>query len=191
MPLIQQISSGTGAQERIGDRIKPKSLVLRGVVSFTPDTCTTSQNLYVRLLVLTQKNLKVGSQIAAGDVDTAHLLRPGYAGADQQAFAGLTRNLYEPINKDLFHVYMDKVVKLTASVVAGGGVEQMPSYSARYYKKIRLPASLTYDDGNGNWANNFAPFFAMGYAYSDGSTDLPTYTRFINTCSSFLEYEDA
>jgi len=191
VPIVQQISPGTGAQQRIGDRVKPKSLILRGVVSFLPDTCNTTQNLYVRLLILSQKNIKVGSQVTGGGVDTAHLLRPGYVGADQAPFAGLTHNLYEPINKDLFHVYMDKVVKLTCSLVTAGGREQMPSYSARYYKKVKLPATLTWDDGNGNWANNFAPFFAMGYAYSDGSTDPAITTRFTNTCSAFLEYEDA
>lgn len=190
-PILQQIAPGSSAQQRSGDRIKPKSLTLRGTVSFMPDTCTTQQNIYVRLLILSQKNLKVGSQIAAGDVDSAHLLRPGYVGSDQVAFDGTTLALNAPINTDLFRVYMDKTIKLTVSSVTGGGHEQMPMYSARYaYTFKDLPANLTYDDGNGNWANNFAPFFAMGYAFSDSTTDLPTYTRLTNTCSAFLKYED-
>lgn len=193
VPLVQQIAPGVSAQQRVGDRIKPRSLRVKGVVSFQPDTCTTQQNLYVRIIIASQKNLKVGSEIVAGGVDTAHLLRPGYVGGDQIAFSGLTRNLTEPINKDLFRVYLDKVVKLTVSSVTGGGKEQMPLYSARYsFRMKQMPAYLTYDDGNGNWANNFAPFFCMGYAFSDGTgPDLPTYTRLINNCSTFLEYEDA
>lgn len=192
MPLLQQIAQGVSAQQRVGDRIKPKSLRMRGVVSFMSDTCNTLQNVYVRLLVLAQKNIKVGSAITAGGVDTDHLLRPAYAGSDQEAFAGLTRNLYEPINTDLFTVYMDKVVKLTCSLATGGGREAMPLYSARYsFTMKKLPAALTYDDGNGDWANNCAPFFAMGYAFPDGTTDLVITRRFINTCSSILQYEDA
>jgi len=191
-PLVQQISQGVTAQSRIGDRIKPKSLRLRGVVSFQPDTCTTAQNVYVRLLVLAQKNLKVGSDVAGGSVDTDHLLRPAYVGSDQIAFSGLTRNLYEPINTDLFNVYMDKVVKLTASVISGGGREAMPLYSARYsFTMKKLPAALTYDDGNADWANNMAPFFCMGYAFPDGTTDPTITLRLINTCSSILQFEDA
>lgn len=190
--LVGQIAPGVSAQQRVGDRIKPKSLTLRGVVSYLADTCTTSQNIYVRLLVLSQKDIKTGAQVAAGGVDTAHLLRPAYVGGDQIPFSGLTANLNEPINRDLFTVHMDKIVKLTPSLVTGGGREQMPLYSARYSMRVRkLPAALTFDDGNGNWANNFAPFFCMGYAFSDGTTDLPTYTRLVNNCSSLLEFEDA
>lgn len=192
VPIVQQISPGTSAQQRVGDRIKPKRLVVRGTVSFRPDTCNTNQNFYVRLLVLAQKNLKVGSQVAAGGVDTGHLLRPGYVGSDQKPFSGVTLDLDAPINTDLFRVYMDKTIKLTCSLVTGGGTEPMPLYSARFYYRFKqLPASLTYDDGNGNWANNFSPFFALGYAYSDGSTDLPLFTRFVTNTNAFLEYEDA
>lgn len=192
VPLVQQIAPGVSAQQRVGDRIKPKALRLKGVVSFQPETINTAQNIYVRILILAQKNIKVGNDVAAGSVDTAHLLRPGYVGGDQQAFAGLTRNLYEPVNKDLFRVYLDKVVKLTCSVGGAAGTAQMPLYSARYsFRMKKLPTFLTYDDGNGNWANNFAPFFCMGYAYSDGSVEPVITQRFINNCSTFLEYEDA
>jgi len=191
-PLVQQISQGVTSQSRIGDRIKPKSLRVRGVVSFMPDTCTTSQNLYVRLLILAQKNIKVGSVIAGGGVDTDHLLRPGYVGGDQTPFSGITQNLYEPINTDLFRVYMDKVVKLNCSVITGGGREQQPLYSARYsFRMKKMPQTFTYDDGNGDWVNNFAPFFCMGYAFSDGTTDPTITLRLHNQCSTFLEYEDA
>lgn len=192
VPLVQQIATGTSAQQRVGDRIKPKSLRLRGVVSFMTDTANTNQNLYVRLIIASQKNIKVGSEVVAGGVDASHLLRPGYVGGDQIAFSGVTRNLYEPLNKDLFRVYMDKVIKLAPAAITGGGKEQQPMYSARYsFRMKQLPSFLTYDDGNGDWANNFAPFFCMGYAFSDGQSDLPTYTRLINNCSAFLEYEDA
>lgn len=192
VPLVQQIAQGVSAQQRVGDRIKPKSLRLRGIVSFQPDTCNTSQNVYVRLLILAQKNVKEGNSVAAGVIDTAHLLRPALVGGDEQAFAGLTRNLYEPVNTDLFRVYMDRVIKLAPSVVTGGAREAMPLYSARYnFRMKQLPAALTYDDGNGNWANNFAPFFCMGYAFSDGSVDPTITQRLINTCSTYLEFEDA
>lgn len=191
VPVVQQIAPGVSAQQRSGDRIKPKSLTVRGTVSFMPDTCTTTQNFYIRLVILAQKNIKVGSDVAAGGVDVAHLLRPGYVGADQVAFDGTTLALNAPINTDLFRVYADKIIKLTACAVPGGAVEQQPMYSARYsYTFKELPANLTFDDGNGNWANNFAPFMALGYAYSDSTTDLPTFTRFTNTASAFLKYED-
>lgn len=198
-PLIQQIAPidsavGNTSQQRMGDRIKPKSLRVKGVTSFTPESCNTSQNVYVRVVIAAQKSIKVGSQVAAGNVAAAQLLRPGYTGAgnDQVPFSGSTIDLNAPINKDLFRVYYDKTFKLTTAVVSGGGVEQQPLYSHRWsYKFKQLPSALTFDEANGNWPNNFAPFVAMGYAFSDGTLDALTFTRLRQNVSSFLEFEDA
>jgi len=191
-PIVGQIGTGTTAQGRIGDKLKPKSLRVKGTISFTPDTCTTSQNLYVRVIIAAQKNIKVGSNVLGGSVDAAHLLRPAFAGAAEQAFDGTTQALDYPVNRELFKVYMDKVIKLTASVVTGGGVEQMPLYSGRYsYSFKSMPTNLSFDAGNGDWVNNFAPFICLGYAFSDGTTDSVITTRLKSNIYSILEFEDA
>jgi len=107
-------------------------------------------------------------------------------------FSGNTMDLNTPINTELFRVYMDKTVKLTASLVTGGGREAMPLYSARWSKLIKtMPTSFTYDAGNGDWANNFAPFLAIGYAYSDGSTPDTVTTKLVSNVLSVLDYEDS
>lgn len=191
-PLVQQISQGTTAQSRVGDRVKPKSLKIRGVLSFNPDDCTTSQNIYARVLILAQKNIKVGSSVAGGGVDANRLLKPSLVATPESQFAGNTMDLNTPINTELFRVYMDKTIKLTTSVVSGGGWEAMPLYSARWSKIIKqLPASFTYDMGNGDWANNFAPFVAVGYAYSDSTAPDVLTTKLVHNVLSVLDYEDA
>jgi len=189
-PLVQQISAGTSAQQRIGDRVKPKSLKVHGVVSFNADDCTTSQNIYCRVVILAQKNIKVGSDVLGGSVDTARLLRPALAGGDQTAFSGTTMDLNYPINKDLFHVYMDKVVrfKQTKSLTQDAWVDNSHRWS---YTFKSLPSSFTFDEGNGNWPNNFAPFIAVGYAYSDGTAPDTTSTRLKTNIYSALTFEDA
>lgn len=198
-PLVQEIvpidsAVGNTSQQRMGDRIKPKSLKVKGVVSYTPDTCNTAQNVYVRIIIASQKSIKVGSQVQAGNVAANQLLRPGYQGLglDQVPFSGSTIDLNAPINKDLFRVYMDKTIKLSPSNVSAGGREAMPQYSARWSHTFKqLPSTLTYDEAHGDWANNFAPFVALGYAFPDGTLDALTYTRIIHNVSSFLEFEDA
>lgn len=191
-PLVQQISQGTTAQSRLGDRVKPKSLKVRGVLSFNPDDCTTSQNIYARVVILAQKNIKVGSSVAGGGVDANRLLKPSLVATPESQFAGNTMDLNTPINTELFRVYMDKTIKLTTSVVSGGGREAMPLYSARWSKIIKqLPASFTYDMGNGDWANNFAPFVAVGYAYSDSTAPDTITTKLVHNVLSVLDYEDA
>lgn len=198
-PLIQQIApidsaAGNTEQQRMGDRVKPKSLKVKGIVSLnTAYPAASAQPLYVRILILSQKDIKVGSAVLGGSVDTSNLLLPAFAGTgnDQAPFAGTTQDLLYPVNKQKFRVYMDKVIKLTPTVSASAK-EANPGYCAKYsYRFKSLPTSLTYDDGSGDWANNFAPFICMGYAYSDSSTETEGQFRVQHSCYSTLEFEDA
>jgi len=197
-PLVQQIAqldTTTGissAVQRIGDRITPKSLRVKGVVSMTGGQ-GTSQSFYVRILILAQKDIKVGAQVAAGSVQASALLRPMFnsvAGNDQIAFSGNTQDILQPINTDLFRVYYDRIHKVCA--INNGAVEENPHRCFTWsYRFKQLPASLTYDEGNGDWVNNFAPFVAVGYAYADGTgPDIAT-TRIVSNTYSLLTFEDA
>lgn len=198
-PVLQNIipldsASGNTAQQRIGDRIKPKSLVVKGVISFNPDQpSNTTQNLLVRVCILAQKNIKVGS-VVTGGVDAGRLLRPGYAtgvGSDQVPFGGFTIDVNAPINKDLFRVYMDKTYIMSSQLVTAGAVEQQRNTKRWRYVFKKLPTTLSYDEGNGDWANNFAPFMCIGYAYADGSAPDVLTSRLVSNTSSFLTFEDA
>lgn len=200
-PLVQQIgvidsSVGNTAQQRMGDRVRPKSLSVRGVLSLKPQAANTSQPILVRVVIAAQKNIKVGSDVLGGSVDSARLLRSGFAGVgtDQVPFNGDTSDLNLSLNKELFRVYYDKVFQLGAGVSTGGTYPEapMPDYCKRWsYRFKSLPANLTWDEGNGDWANNFAPFVAIGYAYSDGTAPDTVTTRVVSNITSFLEYEDA
>jgi len=189
--IVQLNTSSTQATSsmRIGDRITPKSLTVRGVVSLNPGNAGTSQqDFYVRVVIASQKSIKVGSQVLAGSVDANRLLKPGFAAADQVPFTGATEELSYPLNTDAFKVYYDKVFKLHASINGG----QFPAYSKRWsYRFKSLPSTLSFDEGNGDWPNNFAPFVAIGYAYSDGTSPDSVTTRLITQTTSFLDYEDA
>lgn len=195
IPIVPKIATGTLSNERTGDKVRPRRMTMRGVVSIAPgDALGIQKDLYVRILVLAQKNVKTGAQVSSGAIDTGNLLMPNLAppGVQSAPFSGNTIDLTLPVNTELFRVYMDKVVKLQG--VATDGVEAIPRYSTRWsftFKKSKLPATLTYDSGNGDWANNFAPFLAIGYAYCDGSTPDTTTTRVISNCFSDLFYEDA
>lgn len=196
-PLVAEISpidsaAGNTVTQRIGDRIKPKSLKVKGIVSIHLDGQQTQKDIYVRLVIASQKDVKVGSQILGGNIDTARLLSTGYAGVgnDQVNFQGYAMDTTYPINKDKFRVYMDKIVKLSAC--APTGVEGLTKYSSRWsYTFKQLPSFLTYDEGNGDWANNFAPFFALGYAYSDGTVPDTVTTQVRSNVYSRFEFEDA
>lgn len=199
-PLIQLIPQlndmGPGYNSslaRVGDRITPKSLTVRGIVSKGADfNNTTNTPLYVRVVIAQMKTIRTGSQVLAGGVDTNRLLRPSNntsPGSDQTPFVGNTLDLTYPINKDLFRVYYDKVHKLAAST--GSGAEAAPLTAARWsYRFKSLPKSLTFDEGSGDWPNNFAPFVAIGAAYPD-CTIPDSGVKFVSNVHSILAFEDA
>lgn len=197
-PLIREIrpldtAAGNTSCQRVGDKIKPKSLTVKGVLSINPDQGTDSRgDLYARVIIATQKDIKVGSRVDTGAVDAGSLLRPGFdgVGVDQVAFTGLTQDLNSPINRNKFHVYYDKVFKF--SLTRALGSDAWTNYSHRWsYTFKKLPATLTFDEGNGNWVNNFAPFVAIGYAYSDGSAPDTVQTKLISNTYAQLTFEDA
>jgi len=192
-PLIGEIPQGTDQFNRVGDRIKPKSLVVRGVLALNNSNVTgglTQVPLRVRVMILAQKDIKVGAQVQAGSVDTSHLLEPNIAAANETDYSGTTVNALYPVNKDLFTVYYDKTFTLCGS--DSTGVEAINRYCAAWsYRFKRLPSSLHFDNGNGDWANNFAPFLAVGYSYPDGSSADSITRRLVSTAFARMEYEDA
>lgn len=189
-PLLTSITQGVAATERIGDRITPKSLTVHGVLSINPEQGTNDLgDFYARIIIATQKDIKVSTAVT-GHVDTGALLRPAFgAPNDQVPFVGNTMELNYPINKDKFHVYLDKVVrfKMTKSL----SQDTWGNYSYRWsYTFKKLPASFTFDEGNGDVPNNFAPFIAVGYAYSDGKSPDTIQLKLIHNCYSRLTFED-
>lgn len=200
LPLIPQIApidsaTGNTANQRMGDKIKPKSLVIAGTIAPRYGFQATNQVLLVRVMVLAQKTIKVGSQVLAGGVDTNVLLKPALpgVGADQVQYNGATIESWYKVNSDAFRVFYDKVFKLAPSATNTIACEQndksVINWSYRFKKN--LPASFTFDEGNGNWVNNFAPFYCIGYAYADGTGADVASLRLTTNTYSYLEFEDA
>jgi len=192
-PLIPEIAQGTDQFQRIGDKIKPKSLSVRGTLALNGSSLTggyTNVPLQVRVMVLSQKDIKVGSQVLAGGVDTAHLLEPNLVGVNETDYSGTTINALLPANKDLFRVYYDKTFTLCGPQPEG--TEAVTRFCVNWaYRFKKLPASLTFDNGNGDYCNNFAPFVCIGYSFPDGSSPDSISRRLVSTCYAKLEYEDS
>lgn len=191
-PIIPQILPNTAglSYQREGDRISPKSLSVKGLISWNSEA-QLQKDIYVRILILSQKNIKVGSQVASLAVDTANLLKPNSPAIPLTSYAGFTEQVNYPVNKDLFRVYMDKTIKLTGNK-SGTAVESIQRQSARWsYRFKSMPTAFTFDEGNGNWVNNFAPFIAVGYSYCDGTAPDTISTLLLSNTFSMLTFEDA
>lgn len=195
---IQPIGSAGGAnssQMRIGDRIKPKSLTVEGILSFNKDSIMQNVPVYVRVLILSQKDIKNGNAITnLGQVQTSVLLHPGILGADEVPFNGNTVEITYPVNKNKFRVYMDRTFMLSSGDVGTvtGPNEERPHSQKRWsYTFKKLPSSLTFDGSDGNWPNNFAPFVAIGYSYCNGTSPDVAGQHVYSSVTSILDFEDA
>jgi len=187
VPIVPEIASGTDGSSRLGDRVKPTSLVVKGVVSV--DENPDIRPFYVRIIMASQKDVKVGSAVGTS-TDPAHLLRTAIPGASEIAFQGNREELNYYVNDNKFRVYYDKQFLVTPSTVASGQPQKGSQF--KFSKTFKsLPAHFSFDEGNGNWVNNFAPFFAIGYAYADGGAPDTVTTRISCEAYARLSYEDA
>lgn len=189
LPIVPQIASGTDGSSRLGDRVKPKSLVVRGVVSVDENPNTIP--FYVRVIIASQKDVKVGSKVTT-DCDSQHLLRTAIPGASEIPFSGNRKELLYRVNDNKFRVYMDKTYLIAPVSAASGNDAGKSQFAFSYtFKEKQLPAHFSFDEGNGDWVNNFAPFITLGYAYADGSSPDTVTTRINVDSYSLLTYEDA
>lgn len=197
LPLMPAIGPGTADFQRNGDRVTGKYLYVKGMVQYTvgsayypPRTC--------RALVLSQKNIKTTGQITAGAVDLTHLLKDNIGTGTARAYSGGVFDNLAPINKDLFHVFMDRKFRFkfrqntaTTDPNTMAGAMMEGTNPTRYFTcRIKLPKTLTFDDGNGNYPNNFAPFFCLGAVSDDGSAPYTTGTPWQVQVQSIAYYED-
>jgi len=198
--LMPSISQGTDDYERIGDRISGRTLYIKGHINYNSSFLDTpGVNNYVppstvRVLILSQKNLKSNVQLGTPGVDVAHLLKDNVAtGTGRSYTGGMTDNL-APINKDLFRIHLDKKVKMNMIYQnsSGSGTGNVIGQRTAYFTcRIKMPKTLYYDDTNGDVPNNFAPFFCMGGVNDDGSSPYATQTPYRVTFLSTAYFDDA
>lgn len=198
-PIMPAISQGSEDCQREGSSVRGKYLYLKGHIQYnavyiqTPGVDNYVPPSTVRVLVLSQKNLKSNVQVPLL-ADFSHLLKDNLAGVStaRPYLGGMTDNL-APINKDLFKVHLDKKVKMKAiyqnnTPVGGSGWVGLPT--SYFSVRIKLPATLYFDDTNGDNPNNFAPFFCLGSVLDDGSTPFSAGTPYRVTWLSTAYYED-
>jgi len=180
------VSLGTGDWQRIGARISPKSLVVRGTVYIFSRDMDINRPLEVRLLGFTQNDLRNCGQVA--DIDTANLLR-GFNGTTVSYDGTIGRQVL-PLNDELFKKLFDKKIKLSEQLAGTYEGTDMRTSAYHYSFKIKCPKYLKYDNVD-NYPNNFAPFMAVGYTYLDGTVPDELVANVYNDSHCHLKYEDA
>ena len=165
-PILPAVTEGTDGHQRIGDRISPKYLIVKGKIHYDDSVTGAGGNagVYigpstVRMLLLSQKNIKISSDVSSR-ADVEHLLKDNIGTDLARAYTGTQFDNLAPINKDLFTVHMDRKFKLKGQMTKELGNSNTVTFADTqrtlyFVKKIRCPKNLYFDDGNGNTPNNF------------------------------------
>lgn len=133
--LVPDIVQGTEDYQRLGDSIKPMSMVVRGHLSINGDAAYTNRVLLARLFILSAKSYKTSAAITTNAAAIANsLLRPNYEGGPYvKPFSGDTSDLYQPVIRmlivfitirflRLLHLLLMEVLKSNQRRVVVGGL---------------------------------------------------------------------
>ena len=181
-PLLSGMTQGTSSLQRVGDKIRPTLLKVKGCVSFYDrGQSNVLSPMVVKIFCLQWKGLRDGSS-GFGTVPMNQLLD---SGGTVGAWDGSTIRSLWRINSDDFIVLGSRTLKISDT-----DVENHKSQTGHYEINIKPPAVLNYGPGS-IYPSNYAPFFVMGWCYEDGSTPASTDVNIVNTCQSFLYYKDA
>lgn len=186
-PILGSIPEGTGSLERLGDRVRPRSLKVRGVIGLNPDYNPNNKPMIATVMILSCKDKKTNALLGAAG--TAELLKPNIGGTEQVPWDGSTLASTYPINQGRFKVHYARQFRIAPGSLAGGTREY--DYVKWKYTFKSMPASLTWDEATGDDCNNFAPFLVVGWCYTDGTPAAIGDTRLVSQCFSQLSYEDA
>lgn len=191
--LIPTVSQGGDDFNRIGNRIAPTGLYLKGRLGTQYASQGNNRPLLVRVMVLSQKNVKDSTQIP-GSFSYDNLLKANDTSATtgNVAYDGTARNSLYPVNTDFFTVHYNRDFLLTPSLQNGtdSGIESNPKAVRMFSCKIPVPKQLDYFSSTATVPQNFAPFVVVGYCYSDGTSVDTTTTRVTSTMVSQLYFKD-
>lgn len=201
--ILPQVAIGSNVQQRIGDKIKMKTLSLRGILRLTTIPTTTSYNyvpamrIAVRVIVCQPKTVTNSTDV--GNNQGAWLSRLLKNGNSSVAFDGTLTNLFLPTNTEVITKYYDKIYYMRQPAIINPGVStlELPTETSsvkflRFKLKAGKNRTLNYDQSFDTLKpTNFNPCILVGYSYIDGSSPDTVVTNVAMNFTSFLYFEDA
>jgi len=198
--IIPTVPPGTGEASRIGNKISPKSLILKYFLAALPttDSSFTGGNtnpfkgvpFRVRVIVFRHK-------YSIDDFSQTNLLQNGNSA---NSFGSGIDNFFRPYNKDEYTIVYSKTVKMAAVKHISGAsgttitTENVPNGALTFYAgsaRIPLPKVLRFNDGV-DVATNAGYFLAVCYCNEDGTADsVGAYRRLQLNAETQMSFYDA
>lgn len=181
---LPDIVPGTAETQRIGDRVKPRSLIVKLHVAFN-SLIGGFQTIMVRVHVVKHKKFTSQAQLALNmPVDGQKLLLDGngaalpYDGTIQHTQYGLNTDLWTGIKTLNFTLSKDNTAPVQGSAFR------------EFTIRIPCPKTLVYSDSTQTLPENFCPAMALGFTAINGSAGDPSATPVMAYSQSFLTYTD-
>lgn len=199
--IVPYVSSGTADNQRIGDEIRAKSLLIRGAIlmQLKNDTSLANRKIGVRVMIVQPRRYTAFQDITGGAGNwQLGILKKG---GSVSAFTGTMPDLWAPLNKDELIIYYDKVHYMSIDAVTTSSAIGSYSQDVRQTTKfinIRVPCRnklLRYDSSAdaGTLPAGWNPVMLVGYSYLDFNGGGPdTVTTSVGVCyDSMLTFEDS
>lgn len=168
-PIITQ---GSKMNQRIGNKVLPKSLVLKVTLTMTGSSTTNSSDiLWGRLFVLTHKSYKDYTSLFANGNAGSLLLTDG---ENETYYKGYPGDENWRVNRRLWTVHHDKTFKMqrgfgllpgaaNPTPYIGDQIYTSPLCQQHFTLKVPCPKELLFENSTVASATNWAPVLGLGY----------------------------
>lgn len=201
-PVLPPVYQGVKMNQRVGNKLTPKALVIKFTMVMTGAPTTNSSDvLWGRLFVVSHKSLRDHSSFSALANPSTLLLLDG---ENEVAYKGIPGDNNIRVNRRQWTVHADKLMKFqrgfgtlpqAANVVPwiGDQIYTSPLCTHQVSVRVPLPKELLYKDFNEQFPTNAYPTFAFGYN-SPGESTVPTNGemdyRIAVSYTSHFDFED-
>lgn len=181
LQVVPNINVGTNTNERIGSKLKAKSLTIKGHIRYNtndiPDV-NYPACVYVRMMVVSPKYRSNYTDNTGSTFPLTALLKKGGA---TSAWTGVFSDMNAPINTDMFTVHAQRRFYLNQSVFPTvGAAAPSATVSAdvkNLIKFFNIPLRvknkiLRYDNSLSSnlLPTNYSPIILLGFCYMDGTS---------------------
>lgn len=190
--LLPSVAQGTDDFNRIGDRISPVALYIKGRLGLTYNSQQNNRPISVRVMVVSQRTVRDASFLSAWTPNLLLSANDPDSGLLDTAYDGTARNAMYPVNKNMFtvHYKRDFTMYPSQGTDAGVGIESENKTLLKWGAKIKLPKTLVYYNSSTDVPQNACPFLLIGYCYADGTSPDVTTLRLTSTTVSTLYFKD-
>jgi len=168
VPLLSSIVQGTGENDRIGNSITLKKIVIRGYYKMNlPTGSANSSRILIRNAIMRQRNILDARTLTSGTV----ALNYDILLENDSAYTGAVGDYNTPWNKDSLVVRKEFKRSVNTDYIAGGNAEGLAeSYVFfNYTMTFGKGKTLTYRSDVANYPEDFSHFMVQS-ASALGST---------------------